>query len=325
MVLSYEKKFNNQLSVLFLIAFIIFSHLFSSAAFAAKKKIIVTFFPLYVHVLNIAGDRLEIDLLLPPGVSAHDYNCKPSDIKKLASASLLIANGASFDNFASRMAESASNPSLKIIDASYGVELIGASGCAHECADESCHEGEHRSEGEKLPDPHTWLSLTNAVVQVNNITLALCEIDPDGASSYKESAAKYLLAIAELEKLAQEKLSLYKSNKFIVFHGSFAYFSRDYGLIQSSIADSFGNSPKPSKIKEIYDLIKKDGIKFLVAEPAYQNKEIKVISEEYKLEVIELDPMCFYRSASDAKSYFLNVMKDNISKLASAFERAGKR
>jgi zinc/manganese transport system substrate-binding protein len=291
----------------------------AAGAETARKNVIASFYPLYVHAINIAGDKLKVDVLLPPGAGIHDFNCKPSDIKKISDAGLLLLNGAGLDDFALKIAENYRHAGLKTADVSYGVELISAAG-GEACAGHdhgNAHEG-HAA----LSDPHTWLSLKNAAVQVNNIAGALSGIDPENAPYYRANADAYLIKLAELDKAAAEKLSPHKGLKFIVFHGSFAYLARDYGMVQDSIADSFGNAPKPSKIKAIYDIIKKENIKFLVSEPGFQNKEIRALCEQYVLDNIELDPMGSYAPAPEnARDHYIRTMKNNIEKLSAAFEK----
>ena len=311
----------------FLTAIIILSIIFlfpgapGRAEAAGKKSVIVSFYPLFIHAVNVAGDKMNMDILLPPGVGVHDFNCKPSDIKKIAAADLLIVNGAGLDNFALKIAENYRQSGLKTADASYGVELISAAG-GEICAGHD-HAGHAHEGNAALIDPHTWLSPKNAVIQVNNIAAALSGIDPENASYYRTNADTYIKMLEEIDKTAVRKLSPFKGLKFIVFHGSFAYFARDYGLVQDSIADAFGNAPKPSKIKEIYDIIKKENIKFLVTEPGFRNKEITALREQYALETIELDPMGMYAPAKSADFYYIEIMKSNIDKLAAAFEKAG--
>lgn len=309
----------------------------AEAASGANKSVIASFYPLYVHLLNIAGDRASVEVLLPPGAGVHDFSCKPSDIKKVAGSALVVVNGAGLDAFAVKIAENYAGAGLKIADASYGVELITISdAAASRCAghahvgDESVAHGvsNKNGAGPRLCDPHTWLSPKNAITQIKNIAGAMSGVDPSNSSFYEANAAAYIKKIEELDGFAVEKLAPFKGSKFIVFHGSFAYFARDYGLAQDSIADAFGNAPKPSRIKEIYDAIKKENIKFLVAEPGYQNKEIKALSEQYALDIIELDPMGSYdanRTAGAERDYFIDTMKSNIVKLSAAFEKASRK
>jgi len=296
---------------------------------AASKNVIVTFFPLYIHALNIAGDKINIEILLPPGVGIHHFSAKPSDLKKIASADIIIKNGAGLDEFVNKLIESSGNNKVASIDASAGIETIkGQSNCT-ECLhehdkvnnpSEEKHEHEH-SAGELAGDPHTWISVKNSIKQVENILNALVKSDPQNAEFYKKNAAEYIVKLNELDKYIENKLKGFKDRKFIVYHGPFAYFAKDYGLNQFSIAGITGTAPAPSKLKEIYDVIKKDKIGFLVSEPAYRDREIKAISEELKLSVIELDPVETYNKKEDFKNYFIDKMKENADKLFDAFNR----
>ncbi|HNY11015.1 MAG TPA: zinc ABC transporter substrate-binding protein [Candidatus Wallbacteria bacterium] len=289
--------------------------LFSSTlSLAAEKKVLTTFFPLYIHALNIAGDKAKIDVLLQPGMGIHDFKPKPSDMKKVASADIIIVNGAGLDDFVKSLIESSGNTAAKVIDSSKTINLIcGTATCGHD------HENEPHSHGE-ISDPHTWASVKNAIIQVKNITDAFIDSDKENSSFYLKNSQEYIKKLEEIDKMASEKLAEFKGRKFITYHGPFSYFAKDYGLIQSSIADMTGNAPAPSKLKETYDSIKKENIRFIVSEPAYQDRETKTITEELKLQVVELDPIESYNQSLEIKSYFTDKMKENIEKIAAAFK-----
>ncbi len=283
---------------------------------AAEKKVLTTFFPLYIHALNIAGDKAKIDILLQPGMGIHDFKPKPSDMKKVAGADIIIANGAGLDDFIKSLIESSGNASAKLIDSSKGIKLIcGTATCGHDHS----NEFETVSHGE-ISDPHTWASVKNAIVQVKNITSAFVDADPENAAFYLKNSQEYTKKLEDIDKNAAEKLAGFKGRKFITYHGPFSYFARDYGLTQASIAGMTGNAPAPSKIKETYDSIKKENIRFIVSEPAYQDRETKTMAEELNLQVVELDPIESYNQSSDIKSYFIDKMKENIEKIAAAFK-----
>ena len=284
--------------------------------FAAEKKVLTTFFPLYIHALNIAGDKAKIDVLLQPGMGIHDFKPKPSDMKKVAAADIIVTNGAGLDNFVGSLIESSGNASARVVDSSKNIKLIcGTAACGHDHS----NEFETAAHGE-ISDPHTWASVKNAVIQVKNITDALADSDRENAAFYLKNSQEYIKKLEEIDKSATEKLAGFKGRKFITYHGPFSYFAKDYGLIQSSIADMTGNAPAPSKLKETYDSIKKENIRFIVSEPAYQDRETKTITEELKIQVVELDPIESYNQSSEIKTYFIDKMKENIDKIAAAFK-----
>ncbi|MEZ7892963.1 MAG: zinc ABC transporter substrate-binding protein [Candidatus Wallbacteria bacterium] len=316
--------------ILFFCLFTIFQN--CNYCIAAPKNVILTFFPLYIHALNIAGDKLNIEILLPPGVGIHHFSAKPSDLKKIAAADIVIKNGAGLDDFVNKLIESSGNTKITVIDASEGIETIKGQASCSECShsrtdvinpndEKDNHAGEHSHAAEAASDPHTWISVKNSIKQSDNILNALIKCDPANAEYYKKNAAEYTAKLKELDKYTEEKLKNFKGRKFIVYHGPFAYFAKDYSLEQYSIAGITGTAPAPSKLKEIYDIIKNEKIKFLVSEPAYRDREIKAISEELKLFVTELDPVETYSKKEDFKNYFIDRMKENADKLSEAFNR----
>ncbi len=316
--------------ILFLCLFAIFQN--CNYCYAVPKNVIVTFFPLYIHTLNIAGDKLNVEILLPPGVGIHHFSAKPSDLKKIAAADIAIKNGAGLDDFVNKLIESSGNTKITVTDASEGIETIKGQSSCSECShshtnvtnpneDKNGHADKHSHASEAAGDPHTWISVKNAIKQTENILNSLIKCDPSNAEYYKKNAAEYTAKLKELDKYTEEKLKNFKGRKFIVYHGPFAYFAKDYGLEQHSIAGITGTAPAPSKLKEIYGTIQNDKIKFLVSEPAYRDREIKAISEELKLFVTELDPVETYSKKEDFKNYFIDRMKENADKLSEAFNR----
>lgn len=311
--MPYSKK------VLFFLLIFFFAAA-SQVAAAGMPRAVAVFYPLYIHALNVAGDRFEVDVLLPPGAAIHDFAPKPSDISKIAAAAVVIKNGAGLDDFVDKMAKG-SGGAAAIVDSSYGVELIdGGCDCARKESGDSHAEAAHAAA--HSADPHTWLSLENAVAQVANIAEGLSKADPKNAAYYGENARAYSEKLRTLKKNAASRLAPFRGRKFMVYHGPFSYFAREFGLVQYSIADSAGNAPSPSKIAAVYDTIKKDRITFLVSEPAYQNRQVQSLAEELGLAVIELDPVESYPSGtSPGADYFIDRMKTNIEKLAAAFEK----
>lgn len=282
--------------------------------------VLTTFFPLYVHALNVAGSFASVEVVLPSGVGIHDFRPKPSDMIKFTKATLVVKNGAGLDEFVVKMAEGSGNSKLKMIDASAGANPIMGGSCSHSEKDGGGHaHGSECSHGAGDIDPHTWLSIRNAVIQVNNITAALCEADPANRDGYLKNAEAYKAKLEELDGYAKKALEKHKGRRFIIYHGPFSYFARDYGLVQSSIADMAGNAPTPAKLKEIYDIVKKDGIKFIVSEPAYSDNEIKNLAGQLDLRIVVMDPVESYDKNARAEDHFILRMRSNIDTLAASF------
>ncbi|MCX7634657.1 MAG: zinc ABC transporter substrate-binding protein, partial [Syntrophales bacterium] len=123
-------------------------------------KVVVTLFPLYDFARQVGGGRVEVDLLLPPGVEAHAYEPRPSDVAKIQGAKCFIYTGRRMERWADNILKGMDGKGPKVVDASRGVTIY-------------------------RDDPHIWLDFANAMTMVENIAAGLGEVDPDNASFYR--------------------------------------------------------------------------------------------------------------------------------------------
>ena len=211
-----------------------------------KTQVVATLFPQYDFARQIAGDKAEVTLLLPPGVESHSYEPTPSDVIKIGQSDLFIYTGKYMEPWSGKiidgLADSGSNS--YVLDVSSGVKL-----------DKSDDD-----DAEHPYDPHIWTDPLIAKQMVTGIRDALCRTDPDNADYYKENAAKYS---GELDELDSEFRAIVNSGKRneIVFGSRFAlyYFAKQYGLSYKAAFDSCSSETEPSArtvaglIKEIKD------------------------------------------------------------------------
>jgi ABC-type Zn uptake system ZnuABC Zn-binding protein ZnuA len=90
----------------------------SSSLNSPKLQVVTTFIPITNFTKAVAGDRAEVNQLLPPNVGPHDYQAKPEDIQKLAKAQVLVENGLGMEEFLDDLVANAGNPHLKVVDSS---------------------------------------------------------------------------------------------------------------------------------------------------------------------------------------------------------------
>ena len=130
-----------------------------------KIKVVTTLFPLYDFAKNIGREKVEVSLLLPPGVEAHSFEPKPSDLVKVNEADVFIYTGKFMEPWAEDIIKSVTNKNLIIVDSSQGTKMIP--GVFHD-ADEPAGS----------LDPHIWLDFDNAKIIVGNILHALVDQRP---------------------------------------------------------------------------------------------------------------------------------------------------
>lgn len=205
-----------------------------------KIKVITTLFPQYDFVRQIGKDKVDVTLLLPPGVESHNYEPTPSDIIKINSSDMFIYTGDKMEPWASTIIQSLNN--VNVINASNNIKLL---------------ENQSTSDANEKYDPHVWLDLDNAKIMVDNITDGLCKVDPQNAEFYKANADNYKNELSKLDNDIQTVVDNAK-RKELVFGDKFAliYFMKKYNLNYITAYDSDSTETEPS-VATITSIIQK--------------------------------------------------------------------
>ncbi len=209
-----------------------------AAAEEKKLKAVVTIFPIYDWVRQIAGDNLdnlEITMLLDSGADLHNYQPTAMDILKVAQADLFIYVGGESDGWVDKVLAAASNPGLQALNL---MEALGdavkeeaiVEGMEHEHEDHDEHGHDHEEE-EHESDEHIWLSLRNAMALVPEIAQAMGACDPANAEKYAANAGAYADQLKALDEKYVQAVAE-GSLKTILFGDRFPfrYLADDYGL-----------------------------------------------------------------------------------------------
>ena len=148
------------------------------APLAKPLRIGITLHPYYSYVANIVGDKAEVVPLIPAGFNPHAYEPRAEDIKRIGTLDVIVLNGVGHDDFADRMIEASEKPAIPVIEANQNVPLLAATGNAA------------RGAG-KVVNPHTFLSISASIAQVNNIARELGKLDPANARTCTANARAY--------------------------------------------------------------------------------------------------------------------------------------
>ncbi|MBR3416724.1 MAG: zinc ABC transporter substrate-binding protein, partial [Clostridia bacterium] len=196
---------------------------------SGKPSVVVTVFPIYDWVRQIAGDRVDITLLLDRGVDLHSYQPTADDVVRISTADMFIFVGGESDAWVDDIIAGAKNGDLIPLDL---IEELGDRAKEEEIK-EGMQAEEEEDDEEEGPeyDEHIWLSLKNASVLCGVIAEKLCAIDPDGADAYGGAAADYVSKLDELDKEYEKAVGDAKI-KTVLFGDRFPfrYLVDDYGL-----------------------------------------------------------------------------------------------
>jgi len=258
--------------------------------------IAASFYPIYIMLMNITADMPEIeivDMTQPTTGCLHDYSATPGDLKKLESASALVINGAGMESFMDKVI--AQFPDLTVIDSSAGIpRLPGVDG----------------------DNPHFWVSISDAMLQVQNIGNALAKLLPERADKLLANTDVYIAKLEEERTKMHEELDGLPGRDIVTFHEAFPYFAEEFDLnIVGVIEREPGSEPSARELSDTIDTIGRLHVKALFAEPQYSASAAETIARETGAKVYLLDPAVTGPMEMDA---YLETMDKNLTVLKEA-------
>lgn len=312
----------------------------SSAWSAKPPTVFVSILPQKYFVQQISGNKVHVEVMVPPGADPHTYEPKPSQMRNLAEAIGYFTIGVELENSLLERI-TALNPDMIVVHTEDGIERIAMEGSHHHEEEDTedgdhahgnedhhgaheehkdheahkDHEGRegredheaheehelhedheaHRDHGdhgdhENGLDPHIWLSPALVKLQAETIKSALQKLDPDNGAVYDQNYRGFVIRIDELDKRLQSILAGKQGMKFMVFHPSWGYFARSYGLEQVAV-EVEGKSPKPAHLQELIEMARREHIDVIFAQPQFSRKSAEVIAREIGAQVVLIDPL----------------------------------
>ena len=280
-----------------------------------KVQIVTTLFPQYDFTKAIGQDKVEVTLLLPPGVEAHSYEPTPKDVVSIKEADIFIYTGEGMEPWAHKTIEGIQEADLIVVDSSKNVELLSATEEDHE--EDAQHEEEEHEHG--AYDPHFWTNPLNAIVMVDNILAGLIEADPTNEEFYTANAKAYKNELKQLDQDIEEGLSTLE-NRTIIFGGHFAfgYFANRYQLDYVSPYTGFSPDaePTPQKIAEMIDLMNQLEVKTIYYEELLDPKVSRVIAEETNADMLLLHAAHnISKEELENGITYIAIMRENLERL----------
>jgi zinc transport system substrate-binding protein len=273
-------------------------------------NVLTTFYPIYDFTKNVGGDKISLTILVPETVDVHDFDPTPSSIQQVASADLLIYNGAGLEPWIPQVVSAASNPNLVVVDTSRGISLLPVS-------------PEFQKEN-RIVDSHIWLDPVLAKQQVNNILQGLITADPADQEYFTANAQNYKAKLDYLNSQIVNATSNVKTRYFVTFHEAFAYFAKEYNLTQIPIAGPFEEEPTASDIQNVIDAIHLYHLRYVGYESLENPAISQAISSETNATLILMNPIegLTEQDQIAGKTYII-LMQEDLSNIVLALNTVG--
>lgn len=223
----------------------------SAAAAEPRFKVVTTFTVIADMARNVAGEAARVESITKPGAEIHDYQPTPGDLLRAQDAQLILYNGLGLERWFERLLRSL--PEVPRAVVSEGIKPIAIG------------QGPYRDQ----PNPHAWMSPTDALVYVDNIRAALALYDPANAPTYQRNAEVYsALILRTVEPLRARLAQVPEGRRWLVTsEGAFSYLARDFGLNEIYLwpinADQQGS---PRQVQRVIDRVREHRIPVVFSE-----------------------------------------------------------
>jgi zinc transport system substrate-binding protein len=297
------------------------------AAKVQKIQIITTLFPLYDFARNVGQDKVDVVLLLPPGVEPHSFEPKPDDIVRINKADLFIYTGQYMEPWAGDILKGLDNKNLMVVDSSQGFSFMEEKGeHQHEekyekkqvHSDEKGHKHEHKEGHHHEMDPHVWLDFANAQKMTDRILEGLVKKDPTHKEIYSKNAEQFKSKLNDLDQKFKEVLSRCKTKVFVhAGHFAFGYLAKRYGLeYVSAYGFSPDAEPSPKRLVELARTLKKHSLKHIYYEELITPRVAETLSKETGATLLMLHGAHNLTKEEFEKGVtFISLMEGNLKNL----------
>ena len=238
----------------------------------AKPTVTVTIPPYQYFVDKIAGDKVDVNVMVSNGNNPETYEPYAQQMMELSKSALYLKVGSiGFEQtWMKKLQDNA--PDMKVIDTSVGIKPA-------------------KTPGGNI-DPHVWMSCKNARIISSNIFKALCNLEPKNKTFFQKNYQQLLSSIDRQDSIIRKS---FKDNpemvrKFVIYHPILTYFARDYQLEQLAIEEE-GREPSAAQLKSLIERARKEKIRFCLIQAEFANRNTTTFIKESQTKAMDINPL----------------------------------
>ena len=280
-------------------AALLFFTIHLSLALATPVKVVATLPILKEFAEQVGREHVLVTSLISGFESEHSYSPKPSALKTIGEARLLLEIGLGLEVWVRGLVKNAGNPRLRIVTTSQDISVI-----------------RDDSEAESQGNPHIWLDPENAKIMTRHIAAALIEVDPSHTSEYRANLETYLQRVNDAALELQGKVKTLSDRRIVTYHPAWPYFARRFGFrIEGDIIRQIGAEPTGAELARLAHRMKTEKIKVIVSEPQLNQKVAQALAGETGARIVLLSAL---PGAIKGTETYLSMLRYDIATLVAA-------
>jgi len=293
-------------------------------------QVAVSIGPQKAWVEAIAGDLVDVVVLIPPGYSPANYQPSPKQMIDFNQSDVYFYIDVPAEQ---NIMESVKEEGMLLVDLAevsddhYPARFFDEDHEDHEDyedhedhedheehEDHDAHENQEDEEGHDHVhtgrDPHIWLSPRRVMVMIEEIVHVLSELDPDNKATYEANGQAYMDQLKQVDEELKDAFFNLKEKSFLIYHPSYGYFADDYGLNMVEI-EVDGKTATIRGLESVIDFAKEHGIKDVFYQDEFDSQQAEVVADELGGKTIQLSPLS--EDYIEALKYVGQKLKDILN------------
>ena len=311
--------------------------------------------PISSIINTIGWDFVDVNTVIPTGVSPHWFDLSPKDLIALEESDITFVIGLEqIDGFLDKVLAD-----KKHVELAEWIELLEVEAHDHsEHEGEEHEEGEHNDDGdehegeehhddedghsdehkdednheedehqddegehgdEHSVDAHVWLGKDNIIEISKKVRDELTSILPEQAEYFNENAKTFELELENIYNNFAIQNTWKSPNEFIVFHDAYNYMMESVWIdtnLKVPFSENVLHETSTAHLAELIEEIELHGLKYVFTEPQFSDTNIKNFASEYGLTLATLDPL----GNDDSAAWYLKNMKTNLDNISLIYE-----
>jgi zinc transport system substrate-binding protein len=248
-----------------------------------KPSVLTTIAPYAYVAKRVAGNTVNVETLVPPGMNLHTYEPSPKLVEAAINSDAWFRISEPFEKKIVQTIRER-NPKQKIIDLQEGIDLLSP----HDAIELApCIGHDHGSH-----DLHSWMSPKRFLQQAQKIANTLIALYPEYQELYEKNFNQLVLDLNSLDREIEEALEDFRGDALLVSHPAFGYYCADYGLIQLSV-ECEGKDPRPRDVEEIFAKAKKYQVRCVFLQQGFNNQGAQIIGKKLQLPIYRTEPYAY--------------------------------
>lgn len=285
-----------------------------------KINIVTTIFPPYDFARAVSGDEANLTMLIKAGVEIHSYDPSPADIIKIQNSDIFIYIGGESEDYVNKILNSMDISEKKVVRLMDYVNVVEEEIVESMEEYNSWHSHDDDDHDHDVEyDEHIWTSQQNAILMVNAIADAICEVDNENADFYRKNANDYIKEIEDVKNEIQEIVNTSKSD-FLVFGDKFPfrYFADEYGLKYAAAFSGCSTETTCSvgTLAKLINIVRENEVSYIYTVELSNQDIARSINEQTNTETLMLHSAHnVTKDDFDTGATYVSIIKQNAKNL----------